>query len=233
MTKRKIAFRLLAILSLVPVAFAAETQNSYLEFPSNYVRSWAQGLAPWLCAGIFAFVVYWVRRLFKRPSDHIGNILWATPVAMVLVMLSAFSIHLQRNILANPPALNPEAQIIRDDATALLTAALVPMGVAALCQRIVEENQALFDAAENFNERHSSIYRRVVTALRQNGGFRSASQDAIQEQTYRRIKVDIENQDDRVSFCRSIPSLIESGVFDLDKREDMSEAYRRFENAGY
>ncbi len=52
---------------------------------------------------------------------------------MVLVMLSTFSIHLQRNVLANRP-LSPEAQIIRDDAIVLMAGALLPQIVAAYCQ---------------------------------------------------------------------------------------------------
>ncbi len=145
---------------------------------------------------------------------------------MVLVMLSTFSIHLQRNVLANRP-LSPDAQIIRDDAIVLMAGALLPQIVAAYCQANVEENRTLDDAAERWSVRHEPIFGRLITAVEQTGGVPSG----FRQEVNANVKAQIENQDDQISFCRSIPSLIESGAFDLDKRENMSDAYRRFENA--
>ena len=115
---------------------------------------------------------------------------------------------------------------LRDAALRVMGGSLVAPGVAAYCEKYVEANPSLLDAAQQWNRRNASIMKRTVEALKLSGGISNEEKDILGRSAFKWTKKLVENNNDRKEFCRNAVTNINNGSLDIDKMEGLTEAYK-------
>jgi hypothetical protein len=108
----------------------------------------------------------------------------------------------------------------------LLGASLLVPGVAAYCDQNVEKNPSLLQAALQWNKRNNGIMDRTVKALQRTGGISSKEKALADSLAFAMTKEFVNSEGNPEQLCRGAISNIENGSLDLDRRSDLSEAYR-------
>lgn len=110
---------------------------------------------------------------------------------------------------------------VRVAALKLMGASLAVPGIAAYCQKLVEPNPQLIQAASNWNGRNHTLMLRILDAIRLTGGLSSIEKEAYDKEAYAGLIKGMEEERDKESFCREVPDIIASGQMDLDRRADL------------
>ncbi|MEO6306864.1 MAG: hypothetical protein ABIO96_12595 [Nitrospiraceae bacterium] len=81
---------------------------------------------------------------------------------------------------------------------------LAAPGVAAYCQKQVEANRSLLDAAQQWNRRNALIMKIALEALKPSGGISNDEKDLLDRSAFKWTKELVENKNDRKEFCRKL-----------------------------
>jgi hypothetical protein len=116
---------------------------------------------------------------------------------------------------------------IRDDVFFLMGASVQPPGTAAYCNKYVEPNERLIDAAAAWNKRNDAAMRRIIQVLQSTGGMSDADKQALNRFATKLVKQSVESAPDPVQYCQGFADLLDRGEMDLDKRADTAPALAR------
>jgi len=123
-----------------------------------------------------------------------------------------------QNVGENKLQLPPKTP--RDDALSLIMTVLFVPGVAAYCNKNVEANSELLDAARQWNERNRKFHLAIVATLEASGGLSAIQKDTLDKAALELVKQKIEEEQDKSSFCSDLVGIANSGQLDLDKMDD-------------
>lgn len=116
---------------------------------------------------------------------------------------------------------------IRIDAIRLMGASLKIPGVAAYCEKYVESNPRLVEAAKAWNERHHELFLKILRTIEWSGGMSTAERELYDRFAYKLLKSEFDEEPDKAAYCRETLAAIESGDMDLDKSPVTADAARR------
>ena len=216
MTKQKIAFAVLVLLSIGLAANKVLGQYAELAGSAKYLRALGFALGPWMIGAVVAGLKAGVQRLRGRPTGFLSTLLWATGVVIVILGASA--------VLSSKAA---DRQTVRDDAMLLLGAAAWVPSVAAYCDKYVAKNPEIIEAAISWNKRHRPQLDRIILAVDRSGGLTKEEKQIINRVAFAALRNEVEGQGDKIAYCQDISSAIAGGTLDLDRRDDTAAALRR------
>ncbi|HMR31458.1 MAG TPA: hypothetical protein PKA13_09825 [Geminicoccaceae bacterium] len=132
---------------------------------------------------------------------------------MVLVLLGSASTAL---------ALTADARdVLLADAMRLLGARTYVASASNWCSLNIADDPALAASVQAWQERNRTVNDRALQVIEAVGGLspeRRAEMNRMGDQVIRR---DIEHRPDPRAFCRDLPGKLDSGVIDMDKRDDL------------
>jgi hypothetical protein len=100
-------------------------------------------------------------------------------------------------------------------------------GIAAYCNKYVEPNRQLLEAAAAWNKRHESELEQTIRAIKWAGGLNQEEKGLIGRMAFSLLKKEVEAQEDKPGYCQQVAQSIEDGSFDLKNREDTAPVIRR------
>jgi hypothetical protein len=160
---------------------------------------------------------------------------WALTLGVGLV--TAFGISLVtgggfgRTVLdafrGQPQIPTAESGTPRGDALLLMWASSEIVGTVGYCEKYVEKNPQLLEAAKAWNDRHRLQLEHVVEVLKSSGSLTRKEKDDFDRAAGAKIKDKVEAQKDRVAYCRGLDDSIAAGQLDLKRRRDTAEALTR------
>jgi hypothetical protein len=113
------------------------------------------------------------------------------------------------------------------DLLQLMGVSLLPAGIAAYCNKKVEPNQKLLEAAERWNARHLSVMENIVRALEEDGGLSENQKRVFDVRAYKTVEAMVESESDKGAFCSDIAGLMDRGMLDLERQPDTASAMSR------
>jgi hypothetical protein len=108
----------------------------------------------------------------------------------------------------------------KDYAITLMGPSVFVPGIAAYCDKNVERNQALIEAATNWNRRNAEFHRVIIQVLEEYGGLSKAEREAVDSMAYAMVRNEVEGATDKAAFCANIVDIVNSGQLDLDQMVD-------------
>jgi hypothetical protein len=120
-----------------------------------------------------------------------------------------------------------DKESLRNDALLLMGACVMPAGIAAYCNKYVEQNDRLIAAAVAWNKRNDAAMKRTLRVFNWAGGMSDADRQALDRAAFEAVKESVESEPDRAGYCRNVAEILETGQMDLDKSEGTAPAFRR------
>ena len=131
-------------------------------------------------------------------------------------------------LLFGPLKANAQSDKARNqDLLFLMGAGLAVPGMAAYCEKFIVKNPALIDAAQRWNQRHLKILEKVVSGIKEAGGLSADEKRRLDVAAYKSLSKEIEEESDKIGFCRDAARLIDAGVLDFQNRSDTAAALSR------
>ncbi len=107
------------------------------------------------------------------------------------------------------------------DAMRLLGARSYVASASNWCSLNVADDPALAASVQDWQQRNRTVNDRALQVIEAVGGLspeRRAEMNRMGDQLIRR---DIEHRPDPRAFCRDLPGKLDSGIIDMDKRDDL------------
>ena len=217
MSKRSAIVVVLIVVSTVVMIFKSETTYQDFTRAAKWSQAFGYGFSPWLIGVVVAAIGEGYARIRRGTHDFTRALLWGTGVIAILMVAATVS----------TAATEQEREFVRDDAMLLMGAGAWVPGIAAYCNKYVEPNQQLLEAAAAWNERHDFELEQTIRAIKWAGGLNQEEKDLIDRLAFSLLKKEVEAQEDKPGYCQKVAQLIEDGSFDLERREDTAPVIRR------
>lgn len=115
---------------------------------------------------------------------------------------------------------------LRMDALRLMGAGLKVPSIAAYCEKNVESNLDLMEAAKEWNKRHDELLKKAIRVIEWSGGMSAGERGLYDRFAYRLLKSEFEDQSSKAVHCRETLAAIKSGDMELEKNPVTAEAAR-------
>ena len=109
----------------------------------------------------------------------------------------------------------------------LMGSSLAVPGIAAYCERYIVKNPALMDAAQRWNQRHLKVQEFIVEEIKRAGGLSAEQKRQIDTRAFQLLRKEINEERDKVGYCRDAAHIIDSGEMDFSRRADTAAALSR------
>ena len=113
------------------------------------------------------------------------------------------------------------------DAMRLLGARTYVASATAWCSLNVADDPALSASAEAWATRNRAINDRAVQVIEAVGTLSPEQRAAMNRAGDQMIRKDIQSRPDPRAFCRTLPGKLDSGIIDVEKRDDLRAPLQR------
>ena len=138
------------------------------------------------------------------------------------IVLVVFLIYAPFNIVGNERSISGERSI-RKASLGFMGEIMAILGSLAYCDKYIEKNKALMDAAANYNKRHHMLSKKIVEIIKATGGISNSEKEKFNKKSFKVLKVYIESMPDKKDYCSDLVEIINSKKMDFLEREDTKQ----------
>lgn len=130
-------------------------------------------------------------------------------------------------VTAGTAAVAGSAEDLLADAMRLLGARTYVASATNWCQLNVADDPALSASADAWNSRNRAVNERALQVIEAVGGLSPEQRAAMNRAGDQMIRKDIQSRPDPVAFCRTLSGKLDSGIIDVEKRDDLRGSLAR------
>lgn len=130
-------------------------------------------------------------------------------------------------VSAGSVAVAGSAEDLLADAMRLLGARTYVASATNWCQLNIADDPALSASAEAWNSRNRAVNERALHVIEAVGGLSAEQRAAMNRAGDQMIRKDIQSRPDPAAFCRTLPGKLDSGIIDVEKRDDLRGSLAR------